>query len=791
MPKVRRPITTIFFLFLSGLIFNYIFPLFNNLFSYTYILLIIFLSGVLSLKYKKSVKIFLILITFAAGCFYSFLSNDLIPENHIIKRIISGEDAFLSGTVVSIPEEHEDRTSFVLDAEKLEKEGKSFTVTGKVQASIYGGGGHVDYGDRLKVYARMVVPRGSKNPGGFDYQQFLKHKGILVTARIKNDLFIADKIKGAGNPFLEWIYDWRKMLINKINENFVFPNSSMLVATLFGERSSLTEEIENAFKHSGTYHIFAISGFNIGLVGFIFYMLFRVIGCNPSIASFPSIIAVVFYSMLAGMQPSVKRAMIMAVVYFVSVIIKRENDLYNTLCIAAFIILVIEPNAVFDVGFVLTFAATFFIIYLTPKLNNVLEFIPFMYVRGLVSASLSAQIGVTPVLAFYFNNISLTGVFANLVAIPIASLIFGTGIFFLFCLSFPSILLSYAVEALDLMISSMLWVVEYFSSLPFSYIRVFTPGLFEISLFYILIFLIVYSKGRKLLQAGLIAFTVILTCSFCTNPFPASGSDELRITFIDVGEGDSAFIKFPDGKTALVDGGGTYDDKFDVGEQVVTPYLLFSRIKTIDYVILTHPHPDHMNGIKAVLNNFRVKNFLEGCATDNSNSNYSLIKEMINEKNIPQKRIMSGEELKIGKDISIRFLNPSEKLCERENGFLRNMNNQSLVFQVIYKKVKILFSGDIEKEAIEDMVSRDINIKSTVIKVPHHGGKVSANFELVKRVSPKIAVVSVGANNPFDHPSVKTMEDYKKSGAKIYRTDINGAVMLRTDGIRVWVKTVM
>ncbi|OGL40238.1 MAG: hypothetical protein A2043_08250 [Candidatus Schekmanbacteria bacterium GWA2_38_9] len=119
------------------------------------------------------------------------------------------------------------------------------------------------------------------------------------------------------------------------------------------------------------------------------------------------------------------------------------------------------------------------------------------------------------------------------------------------------------------------------------------------------------------------------------------------------------------------------------------------------------------------------------------------------------------------------------------------MNNQSLVFQVIYKKVKILFSGDIEKEAIEDIILRDADIKSTVIKVPHHGGKVSGNSELIKKVSPEIAVISVGANNPFGHPSEQTLEDYKKSGAKIYRTDINGAVTLRTDGFRVWVETVM
>ncbi|OGL47834.1 MAG: DNA internalization-related competence protein ComEC/Rec2, partial [Candidatus Schekmanbacteria bacterium RBG_16_38_10] len=785
MQKVRRPITIIFFPFLTGIILNHTFHLFSELFSYTCILSAVFISGIISFKYKNSVKAFLVLLAFVSGCFYNFLENDIVPTDHIINRIKSGEDYFLAGTVVSIPQEYEDRTSFIINAEKLEKDGRNFAVTGKVQVNIYDGGTQVDYGDRLKFYARIVVPRGAKNPGGFDYQKFLKHKGILLVARIKNDLFIADRIGGAGNSFLEWIYGWRKMLINKINENFIFPNSSMLVATLFGERSSLTEEIEKAFKYSGTYHIFAISGFNIGLVGFIFYMFFRIIGCSPSTASFPSIIAVVFYSLLAGMEPSVKRAMIMALVYFVSVIIKRENNLYNTLCVAAFIILVIEPNAVFDIGFILTFAATFFIIYLTPKFDNVLKFIPFRYVRGLVSASLSAQIGVTPVLAFYFNNISLTGVLANLVAVPLASLIFGTGILFFFCLSLPSILLSYSVKALDLMLSSMLEVVEFFSRLPFSYIRVFTPGLFEILLFYVLIFLIVSSKGKKLLQVVLIAFAVILTCSLCINLFPSLGSDELKITFLDVGEGDSAFIEFPDGKTALIDGGGTYDDKFDVGEKVVTPYLLFSRIRTIDYVVLTHPHPDHMNGIKAVLNNFRVKNFLEGCAINNSSPNYSLIKKMIQERNIPQKRVMRGEEFKIGENILIRFLNPSEKLCERGNGFFKNINDQSLAFQVIYKKFRILFTGDIEKEAIEDIISRDTELRSTVIKVPHHGGKVSVNYQLVKRVLPKIAVISVGTNNSFSHPSKETLEDYKKSGAKIYRTDINGAVMLRTDGVRV------
>jgi len=791
MGKVRRPVIIIFFPYLVGLIFTRLFSLPYNLILYNSLLLVILISAAVSLKYQKLRKIFLILIAFAIGCFFDFLANNFIQKNHVINVITPKEEVLLTGKVTSVPENYQDKTSFLIEAEALEKEGKRYSISGRVLVNIYKGGGNIDYGDRIKIIAKLNIPRGFKNPGGFDYQGFLKAKGILVIGAVKNDLYVVSRYRGFENQILEWIYDWRKKLIENINREFQTPNSSMLIATLFGDRSGLSEEIENKFKYSGTYHIFAISGFNIGLVGFIFYIFFRATGLTPAVSSFPSIFAVIFYSILAGMQPSVKRAMIMTIVYFLAVILKRESDLYNSLWIAAFIILVIDPSAVFDVGFILTFAATFFIIYLTPKFNNILVFIPSKYLRGLVSASLSAQIGVTPVLAFYFNNISLTAVLANLVVVPLASLIFGGGLIFIVYFSLFETTFLYINKILNLMLTAMLISVDFFSKLTLSYLKVFSPGIFQITGFYLLVFLIANSNKRRLLQLASLALVVVLGCSFFTRYFPFFKPHELKITFIDVGEGDSALIEFPDGKIALVDGGGTYDDKFDVGEQVVSPYLLYRGIRSLDYVILTHPHPDHMNGIKAILKNFHVKNFWEGCAEANYDLNYSIIKEKILKQNITYKRVSNGEKYNMGEDVSIKFFHPSQEFCDRKEGYWKNINNQSLVLQIIYKKVKILFTGDIEKDAMEDILRRNSDIKSTVIKVPHHGGRDSADFEFIRKVSSRIAIISVGANNPFRHPSQEALEIYKKIGAKIFRTDINGAVMLRTDGVRIWVETVM
>ena len=789
MFKARRPVIIVFLPYLAGLIFSHLFSLSKSSFQFTLFLSFLLIIAFLSLRYRRLVKAFLILIAFATGCFFSFIANDFIPGSCIANFVTSGEESILSGQVISIPENYQDKISFLLAADALEKNGKRYSVSGKVKVNIYGGSAEVGYGDKIKVLAKLFIPRGFRNPGGFDYQEFLETKGISLVGTVKSDLYIVSRLEKRGNLFLEWIYDWRKDLISNIEKNFVTPYSSMLVATLFGERSGLSDEIENKFKFSGTYHIFAISGFNIGLVSFIFYMLFRLIGLSPVFASFPAIIAVTFYSILAGMQPSVVRAMIMAIVYFISVIIKRESDLYNSLCIAAFLILIMDPNALFDVGFILTFAATFFIMYLTPKINELMKFIPSRYLSGLVSASLSAQIGVTPVLAFYFNNISLTAVLANLVVVPLASLIFGIGIVFLgFSLFFTSSLF-YIAGILAFLLQTMLSSVDFFSRLPFAYIKIPTPNIFQVTSFYFLVFLIVYAKGRKPLRLVSIAFAVILAGSLFTGVSNIINSDKLKVTFLDVGEGDCALIILPGGKTVLIDGGGTYDDNFDTGEKVVTPFLLYNRITTLDYVILTHPHPDHMNGLKAVLKNFTVKNFWEGCADGSYDLNYRIIKDTVSREKIPYKKVGSGEEYSLDKDVIIRVINPTKEVCERKNDYFKNMNNLSLAFQVIYKKVKILFAGDIQIEAMKNIIERNADIRSTAIKVPHHGAKDSADFEFIKKVSPKVAVISAGANNRFHHPSAEALEIYKKSGAKIYRTDINGAVTLRSDGVRVWVET--
>ncbi|MEW6408524.1 MAG: ComEC/Rec2 family competence protein, partial [Nitrospirota bacterium] len=271
----------------------------------------------------------------------------------------------------------------------------------------------------------------------------------------------------------------------------------------------------------------------------------------------------------------------------------------------------------------------------------------------------------------------------------------------------------------------------------------------------------------------------------------AFDKNALKVTFLDVGQGDSVLVELPDKRKILIDGGGIAVHRspftvhsFDIGRRVVAPYLYDRGIRHIDYLVLTHPHPDHVGGLVHIVKEFSIGEVW----TNGYKSEYPLyieFRETLKQKGIRHRVLWAGSDSGLSPEngYQIYILHPHKEFTVYpERGEFSAQNNLSLVIKVVYKNTSFLFTGDIEEEAEAHLIQLGKWVKSNVIKVPHHGGKTSSTEGLLYAVSPQIAVVHAGKNNPFGHPNPAVIERYRRYGVKLYRTDMDGAVRITSDG---------
>lgn len=263
-----------------------------------------------------------------------------------------------------------------------------------------------------------------------------------------------------------------------------------------------------------------------------------------------------------------------------------------------------------------------------------------------------------------------------------------------------------------------------------------------------------------------------------------AGSRTLTVTFFDVGQGDSALVHAPGGRTLLIDGGGRgsgYSGGSDVGERVIVPGMLLRGVTRLDGIVVTHGDDDHVNGLDTVVNEVPVGMILDPLLP-HSAAPYERLRALVQEHGIPVVRARVGQRFDFGRGIGAAVLHPGlVPVC----GTAADLNNNSVVLRLVYGGVSVLFAGDLETEGERQLLARHLPVRSTVLKVPHHGGASEATPEFVRAVRPELAVISVGRDNPFGHPNPAVLERLRAVGARVLRTDIAGAVTVSTDG-RTW-----
>lgn len=696
-----------------------------------------------------------------------------IPEPFLAGRV-----AF-EGVIVSPPEtfppgegwRRQRRTRFLVGVEEMILGGNRYPATGGVRVSILDPTQEYRYGHRIRGEFRLHRPRGYWNPGGFHYPRYALTRGFHLEGWGREGEGIHLLGRDGGVRPLQVVSDLRETMLKRLEASFPPEEGGVLRAMVLGDQAGLSERVREAFLLSGTYHILVISGFQVGFLASVLFLFARLLRLPPIAGSLVTVVGVILYTLVAGGSPPVVRAALMTGLYLLALLFGRERDLYNTLALAALLLLFWNPLYLFDAGFQLTFAATGTILGAVQRWDLTRIARPWRWILASFLASLAASLGVLPILALHFNRASLTGIGANLVIVPLGGLLSALGMgYSLFLLLLPE-----GLRPVEVLLTSLTrWEIQAaqaFAALPLASVRLYTPTPPMIVTYSTLLGLFLLPAfRRKGLAAALCLLALLGQIGWKLQDRPGG----FRATFLDVGQGDAIFLELRDGRSILVDGGGTPDDLFDIGEQVVAPYLWYRWIRRVDVVVLTHPQFDHLYGLKAVLEHFPVGEVWEsGFPSDDPT--YRWLHASTREAGIPLRRVTRGERVSLGPQATITVLHPPQPFLTPRKA---PVNNNSLVLRLDDHGLKLLLTGDIEREAEDSLITAGVDLSADLVKVPHHGSRGSSSEPFLQQVRPRWAIIQVGGRNPFGHPHPEVLARYDALAVQLFRTDRDGAVIL-------------
>jgi competence protein ComEC len=380
-----------------------------------------------------------------------------------------------------------------------------------------------------------------------------------------------------------------------------------------------------------------------------------------------------------------------------------------------------------------------------------------------------------PFMAASFNRVTFSALLLNYAAVPLFGAIMAAGyLFFPLSFFFPpgARLLAWGLK---LSIQVFIRITHLLDGVPFASYRIPTPHLVTVCGYFLFLGLLLAPpkiKRQRLIVSTLFASFFIVLISY---PFPST-SKNLKLTFIDVGQGDSILIQFPGHKKMLIDGGGLPGTTFDIGERVVSPVLWRKGIKRLDFLVLTHAHSDHVNGLAAVARNFTIGEFWE-TGEPVEDPAYAGLRASLPRSAVP-KKISRGFTAGVG-GVNICVLHPGPDLPLSSSVD----NDRSLVLRLIYGRTSFLLAADIGLEAEEEVLLNFPEIRSQVLKAAHHGSNTSTSEPFLSRVAPEFVVISVGRGNRFGFPQPAVLERLKRWGAKVFRTDLDGAIEIGSDGL--------
>ena len=663
-------------------------------------------------------------------------------------------------------------------------------------------------GDRVGFRAMLRRPSGSLNPGGFDYAMYLERQGIDAIAMVSGHEAVQFLESGQAhawwtiwNQFDRWRASVRLAALQTLSQ----PALGLYLGIIIGDRGYLDSELRDQFMVTGTVHLLSISGSHLGLIALLIFAAVRwaMILLPPDwllslsrrmtptrMAAVCTFFPLIGYACLAGAELATVRSLLMVTVGLGAIWLGQERRLFHALSAAAVGILLHDPQALFDISFQLSFLSVMaiagWLTWLTvakpeaPSIEPSFLKTCVRWGRDAVIMSGVVTLITAPLVAYYFYQLSWLGLFTNVAAVPVMGML-------LVPIGLASAVWQIVVGGTVLPLASLnQWLLDYFveavhlvSMLPGGEWHVAAPSVVTMILFYGCLVLLWRRVGGATFQCFAGAGVLIIVLWWAWSPRLSLDGDSFRVTFLDVGQGDSAVIELPDGQVVLIDGGAAYE-RFDMGRAVVAPFLWNRGIRTIDQVIGTHPQLDHVGGLAWVVRHFLVKHYW-GSGEIREELFYRRLQESLALKGLQEGIVSEGQEIVSSGPCRLVVLNPPADEYgdgpRHESDVGGHMlNNRSVVTRLTCGNHTMLFAADVEHKGLSRMTHSSSHGQVDVLKVPHHGAVSSLNRDWLASVHPQYAVFSAGRHNPYRHPATAVLDAYGSEGSTVLRTDRDGGV---------------
>lgn len=751
---------------------------------YWFALIVCVVGGLLYCKYMKALLLWLCLIGVAFGAAYLIWYQEV--HTSVFQQPIEG---MVVGNIATPAVVDGDQIRFDIYVLKLktqsgwqqipDKEIIRLTTKAEQPADIYMVK-HWFSGCMLQFPFQLEKPMSARNPGGFDYAAYLKRQQIYWQTRVPTVAQI--KLVSCQSTFTGKIQQLRQTLSERLVMLYPEKHAGVLRAMLLGEQQTLDDMTQEMFSTLGLVHVLSISGLHVSILVACLYFLLLICGCTRERAAVVILFFLPFYALLTGGNAPVIRSVVMAGMILLSVILRQTSDAVSFLALAFLTLLLNNPLQLWEPGFQLSFLLTFGLLYYVAPLSHHIP-LPWHRLQQAIAAMVVSQVMSFPVIIAHFYQYAWLSGPINVVFSPIYSAVVLPG-------STLSLLISYiSLEWGSWLAQAITWLMEvldriltWIATLPNMTYSFSPPSLGWMICFFTvawLFYAMVVTDRGSLRRFRYVAFAVLL--GLIGMLVGRNGTSVTTITMIDVGQGDALLLETAGGKVILIDGGGTMPfptkawqqqrNTFEVGRNVVVPYLRYRGINHIDVMVMTHGDGDHIRGLSAVMERISVGEVWHSGAAPADVFEQKLL-QRIQEKRIPIHMVQADVQFALEDGIKISMLHPPANVSRT------NSNDSSIVMLLQLYRTNMLLTGDMEQPAEQEVINKYKLQPVQVLKVAHHGSKTSTTEEWLTVTKPQEALISVGSNNRYGHPHADVIERLRRIGAQIWRTDSHGAVTI-------------
>ena len=659
--------------------------------------------------------------------------------------------------------------------------GVSLTVIGTLS------GAQVDQwraGRIVRTTATLRRPARYLDAGVPDLERMMARRGVALVGTVKSAALV--EVIDSGSWIDETAAAIRSAVRRAIAQHVGrrdTQSAAVAVAILIGDRGTLDPLVEQRLQEAGTYHVIAISGGNIAILAGLALGALWLIQIRGEWAAAAAIALLAAYAYIAGGGASVVRATVMAAIYLALRIIDQKTAPLHAMSITLVAVLLASPLAIADVGLWLTFGATAAIVAAV----TIVKLPPaawFHAPAALCLASLSAEIVLIPIVAFVFQRVTIAGLAVNLAAIPcmavvqVAAMVTAAAD----ASGWPGIA-GFAGWVTHAAVRGLLESSRLVDVAPWLTWRVPSPHTAVIVAYYFAV--IAALALKKWYSPATVAVALLLWMVIAPGTLARTfGDGMLRVTMMDVGQGDATLVTFPDGKTLLVDTGGvSLNGDFDIGDRVLGPALRARGVTRLDYLAITHGDPDHIGGAASIVRDFRPKEIWYGTYVNNHDPSMALQSLALRTRSA-WRWLIAGDRLEVG-GVELRVHHPAPVDWQRQ----KVRNDDSLVIELRYEQVSTVLTGDIGREVETTLLPSLELLPVVVLKSPHHGSATSSSDDFVRLLRPRVVLISCGRANPYGHPVTKVLQRYSAARSRVFRTDLDGQIELTTNGWSIQVET--